>query len=122
MYKTDELIKCCGQYPVYRQVKDYVWVECLCCRKRTINTFRDKFEANLVWNQMMLGVRDPRKTPQGKAVILSMIDERGLTLLEVAEIAGIKKTSVNKVISRIREEFDDSSGPDDGTIQQDGQV
>ena len=118
MYKVDELIKCCKIYPQPHTIKDLTWLECECCRKRTVNTFKDIKEAGLRWNEMMLKVRDPRRSIQGKQAILSMLDERNLTMLEVAEIAGIKKTSINKVISRIREEIDveDSEGEEDSEV------
>ena len=105
-YRVDELIKCCDQYPVYRQAKKIIWVECECCRKRTVNVFDDRNEAGRVWNELMLRVRNPRTTPQGKQAILSLVDEQDKSHGEVGAILGIPANTVTKLISRLREEYE----------------
>lgn len=128
MYKVNELIKCCKMYPEYKKkpATEDVWLECKCCRKRTVNTFNDYEEAGRVWNEMMLKVRDPRRSIQGKAYIMSMLDEQHLTPLEVAEKADIKKSQVGVTIHRIRKEFEEMDeiyeGGDPGTATVDEQT
>lgn len=109
MYKADELIKCCKQYPVpyHIQSKGVTWIECENCRKRSVNVaLWDIPEATRAWNELMLNVRDPRRQPEGKGAILSMVDLQGLSLFEVAERIDVKKTSIGQVVARIREEID----------------
>lgn len=111
-YPENELIKCCGQYPVYRTNRSTgtSWLECECCRRRTYHDFMDKLDANVEWNELMLRQRDPLKTMQGKLAVLCMVDLQGKQHEEIARILGMEYDATKKMISRIREEVKEEYG------------
>lgn len=112
-YPIHQLIKCCGRYPVYRSKPNGdTWVECECCRKRTVNTFKDKDEASRIWNITKLRVRDPLRTLSGRTAMLSLIDEDGMNQIEVAEKIGVPKDQIGMIIKRAREKVEDIYGTD----------
>jgi len=128
-YPINELIKCCGRYPVYRtnQGTGTSWLECECCRRRTYHDFMRKSDANVEWNTLMLRQRDPLDTMQGKLAVLCLVDLQELPQLEVSHILGMEYDATRKLISRIRKEVEEEygTGEDGGTgavAGQDDQV
>ena len=109
-YPENVLIKCCNVNPKYHSIFTpgaATWLQCPCCNRRTVNTFKDNVELNLLWNEQMLRSGDPRRSLQGKGAILSLIDVHNKTVREVAEILGMEPNSATKYIKRIREEFEE---------------
>lgn len=122
-YPINELIKCCGQYPVYRtnQGVGTSWLECECCRRRTYHDYMVKTDANVEWNILMLRQRDPRDTVPGKVAILSLIDYEGMSHQEIADILGLKETGISTTIIRMREEIKEEYG-DNSEDRQSGEA